>query len=84
VDAHGKRQSVEAVCTQLGCPARAAIAVGDGANDLEMMRVAGLAVAYHAKPKVREKAQVSITSGGLDQLLHVFAPQTAAKPITSA
>jgi phosphoserine phosphatase len=46
--------------------------VGDGANDLPMMAVAGLAVAYHAKPKVREQAHVAIESGGLDRLLEIF------------
>ena len=50
------------------------IAVGDGANDLPMMAVAGLSVAYHAKPAVREKAQVRINSGGLDRLLTLFEP----------
>ena len=45
------------------------IAVGDGANDLPMMGVAGLSVAYHAKPAVREQADVVINDGGLDRLL---------------
>ena len=49
-----------------------AIAVGDGANDLPMMGVAGLSVAYHAKPKVREQAMVAINAGGLHRLLEVF------------
>ena len=45
----------------------------NGANDLPMMGVAGLSVAYHAKPKVREQAMVAIEEGGLDRLLEVFA-----------
>ena len=49
------------------------IAMGDGANDLPMMGVAGLSVAFHAKPKVRAQAMVSIESGGLDRLLEVLA-----------
>ena len=49
-----------------------AIAMGDGANDLPMMAVAGLSVAHHAKPKVREQAMVAIHSGGLDRLLEVL------------
>jgi phosphoserine phosphatase len=48
--------------------------MGDGANDLPMMGVAGLSVAYHAKPKVREQAMVAINSGGLDRLLEVVKP----------
>jgi phosphoserine phosphatase len=59
-------------CAQLGISPQQAIAVGDGANDLAMMSVAGLSVAYHAKPKVREQAKVAINAGGLDRLLEVF------------
>jgi phosphoserine phosphatase len=46
--------------------------MGDGANDLPMMSVAGLSVAYHAKPKVRASAQVAIDTGGLDRLLEIL------------
>jgi phosphoserine phosphatase len=48
--------------------------VGDGANDLLMMAAAGLSVAYHAKPKVREQAMVAINEGGLDRVLEVVRP----------
>ena len=48
------------------------IAVGDGANDLPMMGAAGLSVAYHAKPRVREQAMVAINDGGLERLLTVL------------
>lgn len=58
-------------CSLLGCEPAQAIAVGDGANDLAMMGAVGLSVAYHAKPKVRAQAMVSIESGGLDRLLEV-------------
>ena len=47
--------------------------MGDGANDLPMMGVAGLSVAYHAKPAVRAQAKVAINQGGLDRLLEVFS-----------
>ena len=47
--------------------------MGDGANDLPMMEVAGLSVAFHAKPAVRAFANVSINAGGLDRLLDVFS-----------
>ena len=46
--------------------------MGDGANDLEMMGVAGLSVAYRARPRVRAQASVAIDMGGLDRLLEVF------------
>lgn len=59
-------------CADLGIQPSQAIAMGDGANDLPMMARAGLSVAYHAKPKVREQAMVAITSGGLDRLLEVI------------
>jgi phosphoserine phosphatase len=49
------------------------MAVGDGSNDLAMMGEAGLSVAYHAKPKVREQAMVAINEGGLERLLEVFS-----------
>lgn len=59
-------------CEGLGLSPQQAIAVGDGANDLPMMAVAGLSVAYHAKPRVREQAMVAIDRGGLDRLLEVL------------
>jgi phosphoserine phosphatase len=67
-----KRDTVLHTCNLIGCEPAQAIAVGDGANDLEMMRVAGLSVAYHAKPKVRAQAQVAIDTGGLDRLLEII------------
>lgn len=70
-DGEEKRKMLLETCAQLGIPPRQAIAVGDGANDLPMMAAAGLSVAYHAKPKVREQAMVAINSGGLDRLLEV-------------
>lgn len=73
VDGAAKRAHLLALCERIGCPPSQAIAVGDGANDLLMMAAAGLSVAYHAKPKVREQAMVAIHSGGLDRLLEVVA-----------
>ena len=48
------------------------IAVGDGSNDLPMISVAGLGIAFHAKPIVRKKAQQSISRVGLDGLLYLM------------
>ena len=62
----------------MGIEPAQAIAMGDGANDLPMMGVAGLSVAYHAKPKVREQAKVAIDMGGLDRLLEVFRAEKSA------
>jgi len=69
-----KRQTVLDCCSLIGCTPAQAIVMGDGANDLEMMAVAGLSVAYRAKPRVREQARVAIDLGGLDRLLEVFEP----------
>ncbi len=70
-DGEEKRRMLLATCEQLGIKPSQTIAMGDGANDLPMMGAAGLSVAYHAKPKVREKAMVAINSGGLDRVLEV-------------
>lgn len=67
-----KRRTLLEVSSLLGIEPSQTIAMGDGANDLPMMGVAGLSVAYHAKPAVREKANVAINSGGLDRLLEVL------------
>ena len=48
------------------------IAVGDGANDLPMLDVAGMGTAFHAKPLVRENAGHSISTLGLDSLLYLM------------
>jgi phosphoserine phosphatase len=72
-DGAEKRKMLLETCQALGIAPSQAIAMGDGANDLPMMGVAGLSVAYHAKPKVREQAMVAINEGGLDRLLEVLA-----------
>ena len=71
-DGAEKRRTLLEVSTLMGIAPEQCIAMGDGANDLPMMGVAGLAVAYHAKPAVREKAHVAINSGGLDRLLEIL------------
>jgi phosphoserine phosphatase len=71
-DGEEKRKMLLETCAQMGIQPTQAIAMGDGANDLPMMGMAGLSVAYHAKPKVREQAMVTIEEGGLDRLLEVF------------
>ena len=71
-DGEEKRRMLLATCEALGISPQQAIAMGDGANDLPMMSVAGLSVAYRAKPKVREAAHVAIDQGGLDRLLELF------------
>ena len=72
-DGEEKRRMLLSTCQALGISPQQAIAMGDGANDIPMMSVAGLSVAYHAKPRVREAADVAIDQGGLDSLLALFA-----------
>ena len=71
-DGEEKRRCLIQTCAANNIHPRHAIAMGDGANDLPMMGTAGLSVAYHAKPKVRDQAMVAIDSGGLDRLLEVL------------
>jgi len=71
-DGEEKRRMLTQTCLALGIEPHQAIAVGDGANDLPMMGMSGLSVAFHAKPKVRAQANVSIESGGLDRLLELL------------
>ncbi len=71
-DGAEKRRTLLEVASLLNIAPSQCIAMGDGANDLPMMGAAGLSVAYHAKPKVREQAMVAINEGGLDRLLEVL------------
>lgn len=61
VDARGKAAALSAWAQTLGIPLDRTVAVGDGANDLAMMAIAGLSIAFDAKPRVAEQAMVSIT-----------------------
>ncbi len=71
-DGAEKRRTLLEVASLLGIEPSQCIAMGDGANDLPMMGVAGLSVAYHAKPAVRAQAKVAINEGGLDRLLEIL------------
>ena len=73
VDADGKALALREMCAKLGCPTDAAIAIGDGANDLQMMKLAGISVAYHAKPVVQKQATFALTYSGLDGVLNWFS-----------
>jgi len=69
VDAKVKAEYLQSLCDELGVGPECAVAIGDGANDLEMMSLAGLGVAYHAKPKVQAQADCTLNHSGLDGLL---------------
>jgi phosphoserine phosphatase len=72
IDAEGKAQAVRDQCAELGCATDKAIAFGDGANDLKMMALAGISVAYRAKPVVRDKATFALSHAALDGALNWF------------
>ena len=72
VDGAEKRRVLLEVCELMGIDLAQAIAVGDGANDLPMMSVAGLSIAFHGKPAVRDQAMLSIERGGMDQALKLL------------
>lgn len=72
VDAEEKMRTVQRVCAELGIDPKQAIVMGDGANDLKMMGIAGLSVAFRAKPVVRAQADVALNFSGLDGLLTIL------------
>ena len=72
VDGAEKRRVLLEVAELMGISPAQTIAVGDGANDLPMMSVAGLSIAYHPKPAVLEQAMLSITTGGMDRALSLL------------
>lgn len=72
VDATAKADEVRRVCALLDIEPARAIVIGDGANDLEMMAVGGVSVAYRAKPIVRAKATHALNFSGLDGVLRLF------------
>ena len=72
VGAEAKADFLLKVCNELRIQPNQAVAVGDGANDLPMMRQAGLSIAFHAKPKVQEQADVIINYCGLEGVLGIL------------
>lgn len=76
VGAQAKAQFLQDLCQTHGFDCAHTIAIGDGANDLEMMQTAGLSIAYHAKPKVQAHADICINHGGLDKVLDLLPANT--------
>ena len=78
VGAQTKRETLLAERDALNLPVSAALAVGDGANDIPMIEAAGLGVAYHAKPKTAAAAAANIRHGDLSAILYAMGfPQSA-------
>jgi phosphoserine phosphatase len=72
VNAQRKAELLETIAQAEGVLLDQVIAVGDGANDALMLDRAGLGIAFHAKPKLREAADTSLTSSGLDAILYLL------------
>ena len=72
IDAERKASLLRALCRNEGIALAQSIAIGDGANDLPMLATAGLGVAFHAKPIVRESASHAISNFGLDSVLFLM------------
>jgi len=73
VDGEAKRHTLQLVRKHHGFAPATVIAAGDGANDLPMLSAAGVGIAYHAKPVVRERATYALNHSGLDGILNLFA-----------
>ena len=69
VDAQYKANTLQKLAEEYHIPRKNTLAIGDGANDLAMMNVAGLGVAFHAKPKVQQQAQIVVNFADLTALL---------------
>ncbi len=72
VDRAGKAAALREFAAQEGLPLSRTVAIGDGANDLDMLDIAGLGVAFNAKPLVREQAQTSVNVPYLDSVLYLL------------
>ncbi len=73
IDGEAKRHTLQLVRKHHGFAPATVIAAGDGANDLPMLNAAGVGIAYHAKPVVREHATYALNHSGLDGILNLFA-----------
>ena len=72
VDAAKKAELLKALAAAENISLEQVIAIGDGANDLDMLAAAGLGIAFHAKPIVKENAEQSISNLGLDSILYLM------------
>lgn len=72
VDRAGKAAALRRFAEQAGVPIAATIAIGDGANDLDMLAAAGFGIAFNAKPIVREQAQTSVNVPYMDAVLYLL------------
>lgn len=72
IDGNAKAELLRQIAEREGISLEQVVAVGDGANDLPMLSLAGMGIAFRAKPLVRESADHSLTHLGLDSLLYLI------------
>ena len=72
VDRAGKAEALREFAAEIGVSEAATIAIGDGANDLDMLNAAGLGIAYNAKPVVRDAADTSVNVPYLDTIMYLL------------
>ena len=72
VDRAGKATALRPFAADVGVPLSAVVAIGDGANDLDMLNAAGLGIAYNAKPVLREAADTSVNVPYLDAIMYIL------------
>jgi phosphoserine phosphatase len=72
VDRAGKAQALRHFAEQVGVPLESVVAIGDGANDLDMLEIAGLGIAYNAKAVVREVADTAVNVPYLDAIMYLL------------
>ena len=72
VDRAGKAEALRQFAAEAGVPQQAVIAIGDGANDLDMLNAAGLGIAYNAKPVLRDAADTSVNVPYLDAIMYLL------------
>ncbi len=72
VDRAGKAAALRHFAADVGVPESAVIAIGDGANDIDMLNAAGLGIAYNAKPVLREAADTAVNVPYLDAIMYIL------------
>src|SRR5690606_41156696 len=72
VDRAGKAEALRRFDADVGVPESAVIAIGDGANDLDMLNAAGLGIAYYAKPVVQAAADTAVNVPYLDTVMYLL------------
>ena len=79
VDASVKAEVLQQLAQEYGIAAAQTVAIGDGANDLKMMGVAGLGIAIHAKPLVRAQAAATLNHHDLEGVICLLAARACSE-----